>query len=150
MWDVFAQDWVIGRFGWKANVGSVAHQVGSAFSGDIGLTSAAFPNDALNGAGRIGAYDAGTLRPLSVSSSHGVGPCELLILEGGIVAVANGGIIELPETGRSKRSMNALMPPLALIDARGRIAVAPSFDAVFVLPAQPRDDPCKNVRGRIR
>jgi CxxC motif-containing protein (DUF1111 family) len=43
VWDVYANDWVIGRFGWKANVGSVAHQVASAFAGDIGITSRHFP-----------------------------------------------------------------------------------------------------------
>ena len=36
---------VIGRFGWKANVGSIAHQVAGAFNGDIGITSSYFPNE---------------------------------------------------------------------------------------------------------
>jgi CxxC motif-containing protein (DUF1111 family) len=36
---VFAQQEVIGRFGWKANVGSVAHQSAGAFLGDMGITS---------------------------------------------------------------------------------------------------------------
>lgn len=35
---------VTGRFGWKANVGSVDHQVGGAFLGDMGITSPLFPN----------------------------------------------------------------------------------------------------------
>lgn len=43
VWDAFAQREVIGRFGWKANVGSVAHQVASAFNGDIGIASSRFP-----------------------------------------------------------------------------------------------------------
>lgn len=45
VWDAFAQAAVIGRFGWKANVGSVAHQVAAAFNGDIGITSTAFPRE---------------------------------------------------------------------------------------------------------
>ncbi len=34
---------VLGRFGWKANVGSVDDQVASAFRGDIGITSSRAP-----------------------------------------------------------------------------------------------------------
>jgi CxxC motif-containing protein (DUF1111 family) len=44
VWDSYANDWLVGRFGWKANVGSVAHQVASAFAGDIGITSRHFPH----------------------------------------------------------------------------------------------------------
>lgn len=43
VWDEHRQDWVIGRFGWKANVGSVAHQTAGAFHGDLGITSKLFP-----------------------------------------------------------------------------------------------------------
>jgi CxxC motif-containing protein (DUF1111 family) len=43
VWDAFANQGVggevLGRFGWKANVGSVAHQTAGAFLGDIGITS---------------------------------------------------------------------------------------------------------------
>lgn len=39
VWDAFAQKEVIGRFGWKANTGSVAHQSAGAFLGDMGITS---------------------------------------------------------------------------------------------------------------
>lgn len=46
VWDNFAQKKVIGRFGWKANVGTVAHQTGAAFVNDIGITSPAFPDEA--------------------------------------------------------------------------------------------------------
>ena len=45
VWDAYANDWVLGRFGWKANVGSVAHQDAGAFVGDIGITSPRFTND---------------------------------------------------------------------------------------------------------
>ena len=43
VWDVFAQREMLGRFGWKANVATVAHQTAGAFHGDIGITSAQFP-----------------------------------------------------------------------------------------------------------
>jgi CxxC motif-containing protein (DUF1111 family) len=45
VWDAYAGAWVIGRFGWKANVGSVAHQAAAAFLGDIGITSRRFPRE---------------------------------------------------------------------------------------------------------
>lgn len=36
---------ILGRFGWKANVGSVEQQVAAAFNGDIGITNPVFPNE---------------------------------------------------------------------------------------------------------
>jgi CxxC motif-containing protein (DUF1111 family) len=39
VWDAFAQKDVIGRFGWKANTGSIAHQSAGAFNGDMGITT---------------------------------------------------------------------------------------------------------------
>lgn len=42
VWDAFAQATVLGRFGWKANTGSVAHQSAGAFHGDMGITSSLF------------------------------------------------------------------------------------------------------------
>jgi CxxC motif-containing protein (DUF1111 family) len=43
VWDAFAQREMLGRFGWKANAATVAHQTAAAFHGDIGITSAQFP-----------------------------------------------------------------------------------------------------------
>ena len=43
VWDAYANRHILGRFGWKANVGSIAHQTGGAFHGDIGITSRHFP-----------------------------------------------------------------------------------------------------------
>jgi CxxC motif-containing protein (DUF1111 family) len=45
VWDAFAQRMMPGRFGWKANVATVAHQTAAAFVGDIGITSARFPEE---------------------------------------------------------------------------------------------------------
>jgi CxxC motif-containing protein (DUF1111 family) len=50
VWDAFAQQEVIGRFGWKANTGSVAHQSAGAFSGDMGITSSVFWREACTAA----------------------------------------------------------------------------------------------------
>ena len=45
VWDESAQQLRTGRFGWKANVASLAHQTGSAFQGDMGITSRLFPQE---------------------------------------------------------------------------------------------------------
>lgn len=45
VWDAFAQRTMIGRFGWKANVATLAHQTAGAFIGDIGITSSNFPDE---------------------------------------------------------------------------------------------------------
>jgi CxxC motif-containing protein (DUF1111 family) len=45
VWDAFAQREMVGRFGWKANAATVAHQTAAAFVGDIGITSSAFPGE---------------------------------------------------------------------------------------------------------
>ena len=45
VWDVEKQGVVIGRFGWKANQPSVNQQNAGAFNGDMGITSALFPEE---------------------------------------------------------------------------------------------------------
>ncbi|MGR6805896.1 di-heme oxidoreductase family protein [Sphaerotilus natans] len=46
VWDAFAGEMRVGRFGWKANVATLAHQTAGAFLGDIGITSTHFPSEA--------------------------------------------------------------------------------------------------------
>lgn len=46
VYDAFAEREMIGRFGWKANAATLAHQTASAFLGDIGITSARFRREA--------------------------------------------------------------------------------------------------------
>jgi len=45
-WDAHAREMRVGRFGWKANVASLAHQSAGAFLGDMGITSSLFPDEA--------------------------------------------------------------------------------------------------------
>ncbi len=45
VWDAFAQARLPGRFGWKANAATLAHQTAAAFVGDIGITSTHFPHE---------------------------------------------------------------------------------------------------------
>lgn len=46
VWDAQAGEMRVGRFGWKANVASLAHQTAGAFVGDMGITSSLFPDEA--------------------------------------------------------------------------------------------------------
>ena len=50
VWDVVAGAMRVGRFGWKANVATLAHQTAAAFNGDIGITSTYFPDEACTSA----------------------------------------------------------------------------------------------------
>jgi CxxC motif-containing protein (DUF1111 family) len=45
VWDEPSQRMMIGRFGWKANVATIAHQTAGAFQGDIGITSSVSRNE---------------------------------------------------------------------------------------------------------
>ncbi|MEX0336953.1 di-heme oxidoredictase family protein [Vibrio tubiashii] len=45
VWDVRANDFAIGRFGWKAGQPNLMQQNAAAFNGDVGLTSNLFPNE---------------------------------------------------------------------------------------------------------
>ncbi|MDO9403154.1 MAG: di-heme oxidoredictase family protein [Polaromonas sp.] len=45
VWDAPTQQMRLGRFGWKANVATLAHQTGGAFQGDMGITSTLFAKE---------------------------------------------------------------------------------------------------------
>ena len=46
VWDAYGERMMLGRFGWKANVATLAHQTAGAFVGDIGITSSRFAQPA--------------------------------------------------------------------------------------------------------
>ncbi len=50
VWDAPAGKMLPGRYGWKANVATIAHQTAGAFNGDIGITSSVFPDEACTAA----------------------------------------------------------------------------------------------------
>ncbi|MCF0072955.1 thiol oxidoreductase [Dyadobacter sp. CY261] len=50
VWDFRQNKKVLGRFGWKANQPTVEQQSGSAFNGDLGVTSPLFMNEGLTAA----------------------------------------------------------------------------------------------------
>jgi CxxC motif-containing protein (DUF1111 family) len=49
VFDVSVNDYVVGRFGWKSNVGTLIHQTAGAYNGDMGITSSFFPNENCEG-----------------------------------------------------------------------------------------------------
>src|SRR5438552_1061500 len=83
---------------WPKPGGAAAH---GAFSADGSLLYAT-ENDNLTGSGLIGIYDATAgYRRLGEMSSRGIGPHDLALMPDGMtLAVANGGLRTLPESGR--------------------------------------------------
>lgn len=74
-------------------------------------------NDFERGRGVIGVWDAGYER-LGELPSQGIGPHDIKMLPGGrLLAVANGGILTHPETGRRKLNIPDMKPNLALLHA---------------------------------
>jgi len=81
-----------------------------------GKTLITTENDGETGQGVLGVYAVDTLKRLGEIPSHGIGPHELIWLEQGkILAVAHGGILTLPETGRRKLNVDAMNPTLSLL-----------------------------------
>lgn len=92
-----------------------------AFSRDSRLLFAT-ESELIDGQGRVGVYDAHTLQRLASWPTGGIGPHAVQQLADGRIAVANGGILTLPETGRLKRNLDSMDPSLALLDpADGRL-----------------------------
>ena len=77
-------------------------------------------NDFERGRGIIGVWDAASgYGRLGEVPSHGIGPHDIRLLPGGrLLAVANGGIMTHPETGRRKLNIPEMKPSLALLHAR--------------------------------
>ncbi|MEQ9143812.1 MAG: DUF1513 domain-containing protein [Parvibaculaceae bacterium] len=77
-------------------------------------------NDLLSDGGMIGVRDVGNgFSRVASFPTGGIGPHELAFLpDGNTLAVANGGILTRPETGRTKLNTDTMSPSLALIDAQ--------------------------------
>lgn len=76
-------------------------------------------NDVDKGHGLVVAHDADDFRVLAEFRTHGIGPHELLLMPDGVtLAVANGGIQTLPETGRVKLNRGRIESSLAYLDSR--------------------------------
>ena len=68
VWDAFANAERVGRFGWKANVASLAHQTAGAFNGDMGITTSVFAKESCT------AGQADCLAAPSGGPAHGKSP----------------------------------------------------------------------------
>ena len=87
--------------------------------GDILCTT---ENDIDTGAGRIGLWSrADGYQRIGEFSSGGIGPHDILRLDGDVLAVANGGIRTHPANGREKLNLDTMRPNLSYLSARGEI-----------------------------
>lgn len=90
-----------------------------AFSSD-GRLLYATENDFENARGIIGIYDveSGFSRK-GEFATHGIGPHDVLLTEGGkTLCVANGGIETHPAAGRAKLNLHSMKPSIAFIDTQ--------------------------------
>lgn len=89
-----------------------------AFSAD-GRTLFTTENAIAEGAGRIGLWDAGDgYRRLGEVASGGIGPHEIVLMpDNARLAVANGGILTDPASGRAKLNLATMRPNLAYLNA---------------------------------
>lgn len=73
-----------------------------------------------NGLGVVGVYDAeNQFRRMGEFSSGGVGPHEIILLhDGHTLAIANGGILTHPDTGRQKLNLETMVSSLAFVESR--------------------------------
>ena len=76
-------------------------------------------NDITRGQGVLGLYDAADgYRRVGEVDAAGIGPHDIAMLpDGRTLAVANGGILTLPETGRAMLNVDSMQPSLNLIEA---------------------------------
>nr|WP_315466028.1 DUF1513 domain-containing protein [uncultured Rhodoferax sp.] len=73
--------------------------------------------DGETGAGLVAERDWRSLRKLREFASHGIGPHALCTHTDGTLWVANGGILNLPESGRRKLNLGRMAPNLSAFDA---------------------------------
>ncbi len=76
-------------------------------------------NDFAEGRGVIGVWDATDgYRRVTEFDAGGIGPHDIALMPGGtVLAVANGGILTLPDSGRHKLNIADMKPSLVFIDA---------------------------------
>lgn len=114
MWRV---DWRSGRVLAATAAAPDRHFFGHAVLSPDGRSLFATENDIATGQGLIGIYDSTSLTRLGEFPSHGIGPHELLWLDPGkVLAVANGGILTLPKTGRLKLNLDHMEPAVVLLE----------------------------------
>ncbi len=89
------------------------HGVYSADGGTLFATE----NDIASGDGLIGVYDTKDgYRRIGEYRSAGIGPHDMALLPGGLIATANGGALTRPEHGRAILNRDTMRPNIALVD----------------------------------
>ncbi|GAB3242434.1 DUF1513 domain-containing protein [Chitinimonas naiadis] len=111
-------DWQAGKLMQLFELEDDRNLVGHAVFSPDGRYLITAETDERRGEGRLAIRDARTFKRLDDRPSHGVGPHEILWLDAHTLAVANGGILTLPETGRYKRNIERMNPSLVTIDWR--------------------------------
>lgn len=111
-------DWRRGKLLQRYELEDERNLVGHAVFSHDGKQLITAETDERTGVGRLAIRDARSFKRLEERPSHGVGPHEILWLDRNTLAVANGGILTLPETGRYKRNIERMDPSLVLIDGR--------------------------------
>ncbi|MBL4864391.1 MAG: DUF1513 domain-containing protein [Rhodobiaceae bacterium] len=111
----------------ELDTGSVAHEITTSidhhfyghgcFSND-GNFLYTTQNDTETGQGVIAVRDAtNAFALITTFPSGGIGPHEIALMPDGLtLAVANGGILTLPELGRTKLNLDTMSPSLTLIN----------------------------------
>ena len=100
------------------------HFYGHGVFDPTGRVLVATENDTSRGQGVLGLYDAADgYRRIGELPAHGIGPHDIALLpDGRTLAVANGGILTLPESGRDKLNLDSMRPSLNRIElASGRL-----------------------------
>ena len=97
---------------------------GHAVLAPNGLTFFTSETNADTGQGLVVERDLQSLRKLREFPSGGIGPHALLLEPAGTLLVANGGILNLPETGRRKLNIAHMDPNLTRLDTDSGHALA--------------------------
>lgn len=94
------------------------HFYGHGVFDPTGRVLVATENDFTRGVGVLGLYDASDgYRRIGELPAHGIGPHDIALLpDGRTLAIANGGILTVPETGRDKLNLDTMQPSLNLIE----------------------------------
>ena len=124
------------------------HFYGHGVFEPTGRVLVATENDTSRGQGVLGLYDAADgYRRIGELPAHGIGPHDIALLpDGRTLAVANGGILTLPESGRDKLNLDSMRPSLNRIElASGRLL---DEGAAARPPASPVDPSSGAGRGR--
>ena len=96
------------------------HFQGHAVFAPDGRTLFATENDFEGEQGMVGVYDAtDRYRRIGEFPSQGIGPHEIVAIPGGdVLAVANGGILTHPDSGRVKLNLESMTPSIAYFDRK--------------------------------